>query len=444
MNYTEMVAEYVHESSGQKYDSGSVEAAQYCILDWISTVFSGLEEMGTRKVFDLKQHFGDAEQCSILGSSGKFPLLMAPLVNGASASALDYDDIVSYEPGHVTATVVTSCFSLGEYERVTGIGFINAIICGIQVMNSIGAAIMPRHYRIGWHNTSTMGHFGSAAGCASILNLDIPQARNALGIVASNVSGTHENFGTMTKPFHSGKAAMNGLLSVLLARKGFDASDSILDNGFLEKYSPEVERAKIEEMLKGDFLVKSVRFKEFPCGVATHPAILAVKRLMCSRSFALEEIERIEAHVYPNAYQCAAIRYPKTGLEGKFSIYFCIAYTFLYGDVDAQTFSNSAVNEERVRKLIEKIELIENKEYQESRSTKIILKTKSGKECAEEVNMVEELSNKSVQKDLVMNKVDKVLGDFMKEDRIRELKDIVFSLADIDDVNVLAEKLRDL
>ena len=51
----------------------------------------------------------------------------------------------------------------------------------------------------------------------------------ALGIAASLASGLKENFGSMTKPFHAGHAARNGVWAAMLAREGLTVSESALD-----------------------------------------------------------------------------------------------------------------------------------------------------------------------------------------------------------------------
>ena len=57
----------------------------------------------------------------------------------------------------------------------------------------------------------------------------------ALGIAASMAGGVVANFGTMTKPLHSGLAARNGVLAAKLAQGGFTANGKALESevGFL-------------------------------------------------------------------------------------------------------------------------------------------------------------------------------------------------------------------
>ena len=53
-----------------------------------------------------------------------------------------------------------------------------------------------------------------------LLGLDVGQTRHALGIAASLASGLKENFGSMTKPFHAGHAARNGVFAAHARPRG--------------------------------------------------------------------------------------------------------------------------------------------------------------------------------------------------------------------------------
>ena len=74
-----------------------------------------------------------------------------------------------------------------------------------------------------------------------------------LSIGATQAGGLRENFGTMTKPFHAGRAAENGVTAAEIAALGFTASPNGLeaDRGFFRAagggYSPEMIVGKLGE-----------------------------------------------------------------------------------------------------------------------------------------------------------------------------------------------------
>jgi 2-methylcitrate dehydratase PrpD len=75
--------------------------------------------------------------------------------------------------------------------------------------------------RRGWHPTSVFGRAGAAAVASVLLRLNDTQIRYALGIAATTAGGLVGSFGTHGKPFHAGKAAMDGIMAAQLAAACF-------------------------------------------------------------------------------------------------------------------------------------------------------------------------------------------------------------------------------
>ena len=64
---------------------------------------------------------------------------------------------------------------------------------------------------------------------ARLLGLSEQQMLWALGLAATQPVGLQEMFGSMTKSFHPGRAAQNGLTAALLASKDFTSSEQSLE-----------------------------------------------------------------------------------------------------------------------------------------------------------------------------------------------------------------------
>src|SRR4029077_17500192 len=77
--------------------------------------------------------------------------------------------------------------------------------------------------------TGTCGCLGSAAALAKLRGFDVERTLRTLSIAASQAAGLRENFGTMTKPFHAGRAAGAGVIAADLATLGWTATDQILE-----------------------------------------------------------------------------------------------------------------------------------------------------------------------------------------------------------------------
>src|SRR5207244_1133617 len=112
-----------------------------------------------------------------------------------------------------------------ENKQSTGASLLHAFVLGVEVECRIGNAISPEHFAAGWHITSTCGIFGAAAACAKLLALDAQRTAWALGIAASQASGTSGAHGSMTKSWNMANAARSGLVAALLAEKGFTSTE---------------------------------------------------------------------------------------------------------------------------------------------------------------------------------------------------------------------------
>jgi len=101
-----------------------------------------------------------------------------------------------------------------------------------------GARVWGKSKRL-WQYVSSQG----AQETRKLLNLDVQKTRMALGIAGSEAGGLRRNFGTMTKPFHPGQVARNGVIAAKLAAKGFTADPDILEG---RQGGKEVEELKNE------------------------------------------------------------------------------------------------------------------------------------------------------------------------------------------------------
>jgi 2-methylcitrate dehydratase PrpD len=201
-----------------------------------------------------------------------------------------------------------------------------------------------------------MGIFGATAAASRLLDLDAEQFGRAMGLAGSQAGGLKANFGTMTKPFHAGHAAERGLLSARLARRGFTANPDAIDanQGLLQAAG---DGAWHGEPLgsDGDWLLPQTLFKYHAACYLTHAAIEATGAIGASP----DEVERVTLTVNPTILDVCGIPRPRTGLEAKFSLTATTAFTIVGIDTtDPASFSDGNANDERVRALIDKVDVM--------------------------------------------------------------------------------------
>jgi 2-methylcitrate dehydratase PrpD len=166
-------------------------------------------------------------------------------------------------------------------------------------------------------------------------------------------------FGTMCKSFHPGHAAQGGLAAALLAQRGFTSSKRALEakRGFGQVMSSRFDPAVITSDLGKQYEISKNMYKPFACGLVVHAVIDACLQLRKQYQFKAEEIASVEAMVGPLVLELTGIKSPKTGLEGKFSVYHAMAVAIIYGSAGEDQFSTEVVSNPAVEKLRSLIEV---------------------------------------------------------------------------------------
>jgi 2-methylcitrate dehydratase PrpD len=338
---------------------------------------------------------GGKGEATVLGTALSVPMAKAALANGVAAHAMDYDDTqlsTSKEAvygllTHPTTPVLAAALAVGQKNRISGKDLLLAYILGVEVECRIADAINPRHYQSGFHSTATMGGLGAAMAAGKILGLKQEALIRSLGIAASMASGLRENFGTMTKPLHAGRAAENGVTAALLAQAGFTAATNILEarRGFYNAMAGGYDESKIAGRLGRPYfmLEPGISIKPYPSGSLSHPAQDLILDLVKENDLHAGDIESIEVGTNSNVPNALIYPMPKNALEGKFSIPFCMAIAVLERKAGIAQFQDQKVRDRKVIELMKRVTLVVDDElealgYDQVRS-RIRIKLKDGR-----------------------------------------------------------------
>lgn len=439
MSLTSQIADYVSESQYTTLPDEVLEKAKLCLMDWLAVTLAGSHEPVCKSLVEVCKLTGGYRQATLVGWNTKASILQAALINGTAAHALDYDDVHPREPGHPSAPVIPAILAVSEWRKLSGEEFITSLIVGIQVMFSIGSGIMPYHYEGGWHNTGTMGHFGAAAAACKLLNLNSSQITNALGIAGTQASGLKKVFGTMCKPLHAGKAAMDGLLSALLAEKGFTSSKDILEgkDGFFTVASSKADPQKVISRLQGGYVIDELSFKLYPSCYSTHGVIECILALKEKYQIAPRNIKEIVCTVHPRCLDVAAIPKPCTPLEGKFSVQYCAALALTEEKVSIDSFVEPKLKDPTILQLQEKINLEHAPSYTEERRARVVIRTFNGEKYKENVAVANLLQDKEKARKAVIEKFKRVCSLFMGMKKINKIIKAIDSLHEMKDMSQL-------
>jgi 2-methylcitrate dehydratase PrpD len=359
MNATTLLAEFVTKQRMDDCPEAAVEAARRAILDCLGVMLAGSIEPAARILQQVARAEGGMPLCTVVGTGRRTGAVWAALCNGTAAHALDFDDTNFALMGHPSAPVLAAALAAGELALADGRALVHAFLLGFEVETTLAEVINPAHYEHGWHATCTLGTLGAAAAAARLLGLDAAQTRHALAVAASQSSGLKENFGTMTKPFHAGHAARSGVLSALMAREGWTASEHAIEGpqGFLSVLGAGKRALEPLGTLGAPWkiLTTGVAVKPYPSCACTHSIIDSTLEIRRSQSVRPEEIEEVTIGVAAGVPRILIHARPRTGLEGKFSAQFSAAAALTDGRVGIATFQDERVQDPAIRRLMERV-----------------------------------------------------------------------------------------
>lgn len=361
MGATATIADFIVKTRTADFPDGSNEKALKVIADTFAVILAGV---GSEVAEPLQRYLDAARESGaspILGTGLTATAETAALINGTFGHALDYDDVLSMMPAHPSAVIVAALLASMNGKPVSGKDFIEAYIIGVEVGGKIGLGMTNDHYQRGYHATGTLALFSGLAALAKLHKLDAATIEQAMGIAGSMASGLRRNFGTMTKPLHTGLAARSALTAVRLAMAGFTAAPDIMEAkaGFYSTYGtadsdPEVTASGLGK----PFVISSpgIAVKKFPCCYATHRPIDGVLTLRERLGFDAASVSKVICRMPPGGMHVLIYPRPVTGLEGKFSLPYSIAAAVLDGKFSLWSFSDEAVRRPEIAALYERID----------------------------------------------------------------------------------------
>jgi 2-methylcitrate dehydratase PrpD len=357
---TEALAEFIHAKTLQDLPPDALDKAKKAIADTFAAMLAGAGSEVAPSLLRYAAQSGERGASPILGSGRTASPEMAALVNGTFGHALDFDDVLSMMPAHPSAVILPALFADPSAGKLSGRALLEAYVIGVEVGGKIGLAITVGHYHRGFHGTGTLAIFAALGALAKHYGLDVATTRTAFGIASSMASGLQRNFGTMTKPLHTGWAARSALAAVNLARSGFTAAPDVLEApaGFFAAYGVEASQpeAAIERLGKPWVIVDpGLALKRFPCCYASHRGMDGVLQLNQRLGLNAENLKHLDCRMPPGGMRVLIYPHPKTGLEGKFSLQYSLAAGVLDGQYSLWSFTDEAVNRPQIHDLLARI-----------------------------------------------------------------------------------------
>ncbi|SFM38877.1 MmgE/PrpD family protein [Thermodesulforhabdus norvegica] len=408
------------------------------ITDGIAVMLAGCRQFGS-SIAQILDALGGRPVATVIGLGYQTSAPLAAWSNGILSHLLDYDDLSLSMGGHPTGPVLSAALAAAEEIDADGKSLITAYAAGIEVMTKIGSALFDRLYTSGWHPTSVLGAFGACAAASNIWKLTPDQTATALAMVASAAGGIKKNFGTMTKALHVGNAAYNGVLCAMLARRGWTAQLSALEGpkGLFDLIcgKSSLEDHELIHRLGNPWDIEEpgIFLKKYPCCGSIHPALDALFQI--SELPRPGKIERIHCKIHPDKSHILSEKTPRSGLEAKFNLRYCLASAIIRTAVSLDHFSDAAVSDPEVLSLMERIEIIPD-ESVGLWGSEITIECKEGRIVTGVCHKLGGIFDKMT----LLRKLEDCATSILGQEKTERLKYALQNLADLPSVRDLMEK----
>jgi 2-methylcitrate dehydratase PrpD len=297
-------------------------------------------------------------EATLLFGEGTAAAPEAAWINGTAAHALDFDDVA--QRGHPSTVLVPAILAEAEAIGASGEAMVLAYAAGYETWAELVRRDADAHHNKGWHPTGIFGAIGAAAACASLRGLSAEQAAHAIALGASQSAGIMANFGTMTKPFHAGRAAHAGVISARLAAAGFTAAQDALEHpqGFLTAVSP-AGRIDVDSPVEAGRMWKLPRdrlsVKKYPLCFCTHRALDGMLDLLKESPLDPARVARVRVSTSRRNATILRNHLPQTGLEAKFSMEFAMACAIVAGRAGLTELTDDFVRRAEIQTLMPRV-----------------------------------------------------------------------------------------
>ena len=303
---------------------------------------------------EVGPHEGRAE---VLLSRRKTSSVFAAMVNAASSHFMEQDDVHNGSVFHPGTVVFPAVLAIAQERGISGKEFMTAAVAGYEVGIRVGEFLGQSHYKV-FHTTGTAGTIAAAVAAGRAIHLPPEKIQHAIGSAGTQAAGLWEFLkdAANSKQLHAAKAAFDGLLSALLAEKGFSGAKQVLEGvkGMGAGMSQDADPARLTDRLGERWATIETSFKFHASCRHTHPAADALLSLIQQHKLSVDQIASVTTYVHQGAIDVLGqVDEPKSVHQAKFSMGTVLGLLAIYGKAGVYEFNEffreSAVQDFRQR-----------------------------------------------------------------------------------------------
>jgi len=426
------------------------QRAENLVLDLMGSMIGSKKIESSRIATELALELGGPEESTVVGRGRKVSAPNAAFANAMQGYAFDFADDHNESNAHPSVATIPASLALGEKLHASGREVIEAIALGNEVVCRLGSAFLGKTYYQGFHPSSTCGTFGAAVSAAKLLKLDVEQTVYAQGIAGSQVGGlmAWNTSGSYTKRLQAGHPAMVGIISALMAQKGFDGPPEIIEgqDGFLQAYSydRQYDTSQITGGLGDEWTFANSSTKVYPCCRYSAGHLDACLDIVARHAPDWRKIKHVLVRSSDYTIRLLAMprkRDPQNVVDTQFSMPWQAAIALIDGQIDVDTFTEKNIHRPDVRELMAKVDWVVDEEferrYPEHYSCAVVVTMEDGTEYTSVVDDPKGDYRNPVTQEHLEDKFRGLAGRELNEKRVEQLITFVTHLHEADDVGGL-------
>ena len=328
-------------------------------VNFIGCAAGGSREEDVALMVDFLAEFNGAPAAAIVGRGERLDALNATFINSMSSASLAFNDTHFVTVAHPTSPVAAALLALAERQPLSGRELLHALILGVEIQCRVGniLCVAPAQSAVGLSMQGLVGAIGAAVAAGKVMALDETRMATAIGLAANQAAGLRQAQSTMGSHFTPGHAARCGLAAALLAARGFECSDSMIEGakGFAVSFANNPNLDAAIDKLGQVFEISTLAYKPYPSGVVIHPIIDACLEIVKTKSFDAQQIERIEMRLNPLAAKLTNLVDPKDRGQALVSMQHWAATTLVYKTAGIAEVSNAIVRDPAIAALRRKV-----------------------------------------------------------------------------------------
>jgi 2-methylcitrate dehydratase len=349
----------------------AVYQAKRFLLDSIGCALGGFQQHDVVIALEVLREIAGLGPCTVIGSGEQMDPVSASLANALMIRCMDYNDIYwKQDPSH-PSDIFSAAIAACERARSDGRELIVGFVLGHEFEQRFCEAAFPGIRERGWHH-ATLTAFVSPIVAGRALKLSAAQIQHAIGISASR----HCTLGvvtagklTMMKNTVDPMATQSGVLSALLAQKGYTGPEHVIDGkeGLAHCFGPEWKLNVLIDGLGDGWRITQCGMKAFPTEALTHTPISATLAIIKDNILKPEQVAKI--HVRTTARGADILsdpsKYdPHTKETADHSLPYVIAAAVAERQVTPVQFTMAKINDPVIRQQLRKVEVVADPEIE--------------------------------------------------------------------------------